>query len=152
DLSELEKAATRATKLTGQLLAFSRKQVLKPEVLDVNAIVNGVAGMLRRLIGEDIEIRMNLASSLKRIEADAGQLEQVILNLVVNSRDAMPAGGKLMIETVNIDLDDEYASRHVSVTPGPHVLLAITDTGAGMTPEVQARIFEPFFTTKERGK
>jgi CheY-like chemotaxis protein len=126
--------------------------VLQPKVLDVNAIVRDAEQLLRRLIGEGIELTAVLQPELKRVKADAGQLEQIIMNLVVNSRDAMPTGGKLTIETSDVDLDEEYAGRHALAQTGPHVLLAVTDTGCGMDAETQAHIFEPFFTTKEFGK
>jgi CheY-like chemotaxis protein len=133
-------------------LAFSRSQVLAPQVLDLNAVVSNLEKMLKRLIGEDIELGTVLAPSLGRVKADPGQIEQVLMNLVVNARDAMPRGGHLTIETGNAELDETYASNHITVNPGPHVMLAVADTGVGMTPETQAHIFEPFFTTKEQGK
>ena len=151
-VNEIRKAADRASSLTRQLLAFSRRQVLLPQVLDLNAVVGNVEKMLRRLIGEDIELATVLDPELGRVKADPGQIEQVIMNLAVNSRDAMPQGGKLTIETANVELDGEYLRRHVSVTPGPYVLLALSDTGCGMDEETQEHIFEPFFTTKEKGK
>jgi signal transduction histidine kinase len=152
DINEIRKAGERAASLTRQLLAFSRKQILEPRVLDLNAIVVDMEKLLKRLIGEDIELTIDPASDLRRIKADAGQIEQVIMNLAVNARDAMPQGGKLTIETVNVDLNDAYASRHISVRPGPYVMLAVSDTGCGMNPEAMAHIFEPFFTTKGPGK
>ncbi|HEX7599636.1 MAG TPA: PAS domain S-box protein, partial [Polyangia bacterium] len=151
-LEEVKKAGARAAALTRQLLAFSRKQVLTPQLLDLNQLVANLEKMLRRLIGEDIHLQQRLASDLGTIKADPGQIEQVIMNLVVNARDAMPDGGKLTIETANVDLDNQYAERHVSVTAGPYVLLAISDTGCGMDAATQKRLFEPFFTTKPRGK
>jgi two-component system cell cycle sensor histidine kinase/response regulator CckA len=151
-MEEIKKAGERASNLTRQLLAFSRKQILQPEVLNLNEIVMGVEKMLRRIIGEDIELATDLAPDLSRVEADPGQIEQVIVNLAVNSRDAMPEGGKLTIETRDVELDEKYGRAHADVTPGLHVMLAVSDTGIGMTKEVQARIFEPFFTTKEKGK
>src|SRR5205085_8499112 len=132
--------------------AVSRKQVLQPKVLDINTVVSDVEKMLHRLIGEDIDLRTILASELGSIKADPGQIEQVILNLVVNARDAMPQGGRLTIETENVYLDDEYAKHHIAVEPGPYVMLAVSDNGCGMDEETCAQIFEPFFTTKEQGK
>jgi PAS domain S-box-containing protein len=152
DVEEIRHAATRAASLTRQLLAFSRRQVMEMAPLDLNEIVSNLDKMLRRLIGENITLRAVLAEDLGTVRADAGQLEQVIMNLVVNARDALPKGGQITIQTGNIDLDVEYASRHAGVTPGPYVLLAVSDTGVGMTEEVKARIFEPFFTTKGPGK
>jgi two-component system, cell cycle sensor histidine kinase and response regulator CckA len=151
-LVQVRNAGERAAALTRQLLAFSRKQVLEPRVLDLNQIIVNVEKMLGRLLGEDIDFAQVLAPELGRIKADPGQIEQVIMNLVVNARDAMPAGGKLTIETTNVDLDEEYAAQHVAVAPGPHVLLAISDTGCGMDSATLRRAFEPFFTTKPTGK
>jgi len=142
----------RAADLTRQLLAFGRKQVLQPRVLDLNAVVDNMSELLRRVIGEDIALGTALDPELGRVKADPGQLEQVIVNLAINARDAMPEGGQLTIETVNVELDASYARRHVEVTPGPHVMLALSDTGIGMDEATQARIFEPFFTTKPLGK
>ncbi len=142
----------RAAALTRQLLAFSRRQVLKPKILNINNIVSDIEKMLRRLIGEDINLTIKLDQKLRHVEADAGQIEQVIMNLVINARDAMPQGGRLAIQTENVDLDDDYAKRHVSVRPGPFVRISVSDTGHGMDDATQHRIFEPFFTTKELGK
>ncbi|HXA97107.1 MAG TPA: response regulator [Candidatus Dormibacteraeota bacterium] len=145
-------AAERAARLTHQLLAFSRKQVLEPRVLDLNGTVTGIEPLLRRLIGEHIEIAVRRGSDLGRVKADAGQLEQVILNLAVNARDAMPQGGRLVLETSNATLDETATRRALDVEPGAYVLLAVTDSGHGMDAATQAQIFEPFFTTKEVGK
>jgi CheY-like chemotaxis protein len=134
------------------LLAFSRRQVVALKVLDLNSVVRGTEKMLQRIIGEDVKLEISLAEHLGAVRADVGQLEQVLLNLAVNARDAMPRGGKLTIETHNIDLDEVYARLHDSAKCGPHVLLTVRDTGCGMTAEVKARIFEPFFTTKGPGK
>jgi two-component system, cell cycle sensor histidine kinase and response regulator CckA len=145
---EIASAAGRATSLTRQLLAFSRKQMLAPKILDLNAVVSENLKMLNRVIGEDIELVMSPAADLGTVRADAGQIEQVIMNLAVNARDAMPSGGKLTIETANVSLDEEYARFHAPLRPGNYVMLAISDTGAGMDSETQSHIFEPFFTTK----
>ena len=153
EVEEVRRAAKRAAELTGQLLAFSRKQALAPQVLDLNEVVNNTSAMLRRVIGEDIDLRTLLARDLGAVRADPGQLEQVMMNLAVNARDAMVGGGKLTIETANAELDETYTRDHAgAVPPGPYVLLAMSDTGVGMDPETQARIFEPFFTTKPKGK
>jgi PAS domain S-box-containing protein len=149
DIEMILGAGERAALLTQQLLAFSRRQIVRPVVLDLNAVVAGLEAMLRRLIEEDIEFSFGLAPDLGRVRADVGQIEQVVINLVVNARDAMPTGGTLIIETANAELDAEYARTHASVVPGRYVMLAVSDTGSGMPPEVQARLFEPFFTTKE---
>ena len=152
NIEEIQKAAERAANLTRQLLAFSRRQVLEMKVLDLNTSLKDVDKMLRRIIGEDIELVTLLADDLGKVKTDPGQIEQVIMNLAVNARDAMPNGGKLTIETVNVILDEEYARNHVAVKPGHYVMLSVSDTGCGMGPEVKERIFEPFFTTKEKGK
>ena len=145
---EISNAADRATSLTRQLLAFSRKQLLTPKVLDLNAVVSENLKMLPRLIGEDIDLATIPGEALGRVKADPGQIEQVVMNLVVNARDAMPGGGKLTIETANVTLDESYARRHPGVAAGEYVLLAISDTGSGMDKETQSHIFEPFYTTK----
>jgi PAS domain S-box-containing protein len=152
DCLQINKAGQSAASLTRQLLAFSRQQVLEPKVLDLNAIVLNVEKMLHRLIGEHIDLRTSLDPGLGSVKADQSQIEQVILNLAVNARDAMPQGGRLLIETANVDLDDDYARLHRPQLPGPYVLLSVADTGKGMDAETQAHIFEPFFTTKEVGK
>jgi len=152
DASEIENAVTRAASLTAQLLAFSRKQVLRPKVLDLNVVLADVSEMLHRLIGENIEVKIVPGRSLGRIKTDPSQMEQVILNLAVNSRDAMPDGGKLTIETCNVQLDDNGSRIHDGAPAGKYVLLSVSDTGIGMDRETRAHIFEPFFTTKEPGK
>jgi PAS domain S-box-containing protein len=152
DVLEIENAVTRAASLTGQLLAFSRKQVLRLKVLDLNVVLTEVARMLHRLIGDNIELRIVPAPSLGRVKADPGQMEQVILNLAVNSRDAMPQGGRLTIETSNVELDEDDSRNYEGATPGKYVMLAVSDTGDGMDLETQAHMFEPFFTTKAPGK
>ncbi len=151
-VDEIQKAGKRAAALTQQLLAFSRKQVLEPKVLDPNVVLSEVEKMLRRLIGEDIELQISLGHNLGRVKADRSQLEQVMLNLAVNARDAMPQGGRLRIETKNVQLTEADQSRFRYVIPGPYVLIRVIDTGCGMDAELQSHIFEPFFTTKEKGK
>jgi PAS domain S-box-containing protein len=151
-LNEIQVAADGAANLTRQLLAFSRRQVLDLRVFDLNTILREINKMLCRLIGEDIELVMRLSEDPGRVKTDLGWMEQVIMNLAVNARDAMPSGGKLTIETANVELDNEYARWHVSVEPGLYVMLSVSDTGVGMTREVREQIFEPFFTTKEKGK
>ncbi len=151
-VDQIRKAANRAASLTRQLLAFSRKQVIEPRVLDLNDLLAEIDKMLRRMIGEDIELTTLQGPSLGRIKADPGQIEQIVMNLVVNARDAMPQGGKLSLETGNVDLDQGYARRHAGARAGPYVALTVSDTGVGMDAETQSHIFEPFFTTKEMGK
>jgi PAS domain S-box-containing protein len=152
NISEIRRAAERAASLTRQLLAFSRKQVLQPRVLDLNIVVGDMDKMLRRLLGEHIDLVTLLPEAVGRIKADPGQVEQIIMNLAVNARDAMPKGGKLTIETKNITLDQEYSRYRTDVAPGDYVMLAVSDNGIGMTAEVKARVFEPFFTTKKTGE
>ncbi len=152
-VDQIIKAGSRASSLTKQLLAFSRQQVLEPKILLLNAVVSDTEKMLRRLIGEDIELLTSLDPALGKIRADQGQIEQVIMNLAVNARDAMPEGGRLVIETANFEIDDTFARRYAyPVLPGPYVLLTVSDNGTGMDTATQQRIFEPFFTTKEKGK
>jgi PAS domain S-box-containing protein len=150
-MASILKAAQTATSLTRQLLAFSRQQILSPRVLDLNQVVAEMRSMLERLIGEDIEFSTIPAPGLGQVKADPGQIEQILLNLSVNSRDAMPTGGKLIIETANVELDQNYVQQHIPVTRGSYVMLSVSDTGTGMDAETQKRVFEPFFTTKEKG-
>jgi two-component system cell cycle sensor histidine kinase/response regulator CckA len=149
---EILKAASRAAALTRQLLAFSRQQVLLPKVFDLNAVVSEMESMLERLIGVDIELDTRLDPHLGRVRADPGQVEQVVMNLVVNARDAMPDGGRIVLTTSNVEMDEAYVREHLGSRPGPYVLLEVSDNGHGMDAETQAHIFEPFFTTKEKGK
>jgi PAS domain S-box-containing protein len=152
DVLEIQDAADRAAAFTRQLLAFSRRQLLQPEVLDLNGVVGGMETMLRRLVGEDVVVITKLQPDLPRISADPTQLQQVVLNLAINARDAMPRGGTLLMETATVELDDHYPRLHPTAKPGLHVVLAVTDTGCGMDSATRSRVFEPFFTTKEPGK
>jgi CheY-like chemotaxis protein len=151
-LEAVQTAGEKATHLTRQLLAFSRKQVLMPRVINLNDLIRENTRMLRRLIEENIELQLFLGAELKNVKADSGQMEQVLMNLAVNARDAMPEGGKLTLETRNLVLTEEYCRTHAVVVPGPYVLLAVSDTGRGIESRIQPHIFEPFFTTKEKGK
>jgi PAS domain S-box-containing protein len=152
DAQEIKRAARRATDLTRQLLAFSRRQVLEAKVLNLNHVLSGMEKMLTRLLGADVALTILTAGYLWNVKVDPGQIEQILMNLAVNSRDAMPRGGRLTIETANVELDADYAEAHHGVEPGAYVEIAVSDTGTGMDPETKSRIFEPFFTTKERGK
>jgi two-component system, cell cycle sensor histidine kinase and response regulator CckA len=152
DVEEIRRAGERAAELTRQLLAFGRRQVLEPRVLDLNEVIVRVDRMIGRVIGEDIELVTVPGDGLWQCKVDPGQIEQVILNLVINARDAMPNGGTLTIETRNVEFDQDYADAHVGASAGPHVVLAVSDTGMGISKDVRSRIFEPFFTTKEVGK
>jgi len=149
---EIEKAVVRASALTRQLLAFGRKQILHVKVLDLNTVVTDVVKMLHRLLGSNIELTSALAPPLGRVKADPGQIEQVILNLAVNARDAMPHGGRLTLETRNVEIDAHSGQNREEVPHGKYVMLSVHDTGVGMDRETQTHIFEPFFTTKEPGK
>jgi len=152
DIRRIEDAADRAVTLVRQLLAFSRKQVLRPKIIDLNSIVVNLDHLLRRLMSANIEMKTFVSKDVGTIKADPGQVEQVIMNLVVNARDALPEGGRIVIETSNVDLDSAYTLDHAIVRPGPYVLLAVSDTGIGMSAETVAHIFEPFYTTKESGR
>ncbi len=152
DVAEIRKAAERAEALTQQLLAFARKSVLHLQTLDLNDVIRGLAPLLRRLIGEDIELVVRAEPDLGPTVADRGQVEQVIMNLAVNARDAMPGGGRLTLETANAQLDAAFAASHPGIVAGDYAVLAVSDTGCGMAPDVLERAFEPFFTTKEQGK
>ncbi len=151
NIEEIKKASARAASLTQQLLAFGRRQILEVKVLDLNVVLLDLNTMLRRVIGEDIELVVLPGEGLGKVKADPTRIEQVILNLAVNARDAMPNGGKLILETADVELDEEYAHGHVSATPGRYVRLSVSDTGVGMSRELKQHIFEPFFTTKEKG-
>jgi signal transduction histidine kinase/ActR/RegA family two-component response regulator len=152
EIDEIRKSGERAAQLTRQLLAFSRKQVLQPEILNLNNAVANMDRMMRRLIGEDIDLLVKLDPDLDNVKFDPGQIEQIIMNLVVNARDAMPRGGKLTIQTANVHLDASYVAEHIDAREGDHVMIAISDTGVGMDAATLAKIFEPFFTTKELGR
>ncbi len=151
-VEEILKSGERAAALTRQLLAFSRRQDFCPQTLDLNAVVRSTQNMLRLLIGENIELITVLSDGVGLVKGDSGQIEQVVMNLAVNARDAMAEGGHITVETANVDLDEAYARGHVQVKPGPYVMLAVTDTGCGMSPQTQAHVFEPFFTTKAPGR
>jgi len=152
-VGEIQKASERARKLTGQLLAFSRRQILEPQVLDLRALVADMKPMLSRLIGEHIELTLTPApAEIGRLKADQSQMEQILLNLVVNARDAMPKGGSVRVETRNVEIDEELARQHPGARPGAYVMLAVSDTGRGMDEETKDHIFEPFYTTKEKGR
>jgi PAS domain S-box-containing protein len=152
DLRQIQSAAERAAQLTSHLLAFARKQISEPKVIDINAIVQGIDSLLRRLIGEHITLKTVCQAGLGAVRIDPAQVEQIVMNLAVNARDAMAAGGTLTIETKNVELGSDYAFTHPEVTPGDYVMVSVSDTGSGMDPETLARIFEPFFTTKEQGR
>ncbi|HVO40067.1 MAG TPA: PAS domain S-box protein [Spirochaetia bacterium] len=152
DLEEIKRASRRAAILTSQLLAFGRRQILQPRILNLGALVSGMEDMLSRLLGEDIEVHLHTPQDLWSVRADPGRIEQVVMNLAVNSRDAMPEGGQLTIQTSNVVLDESYTQEHLEIKTGPYVMLAVSDTGVGMDAATQERIFEPFFTTKETGK
>jgi signal transduction histidine kinase/CheY-like chemotaxis protein len=152
DIEEIKRAAARAGSVTRQLLAFSRRQILEPRIFELNDTVHAVVRLISRLLGADVDVQANTERSLPRILGDPGQVEQAIINLAVNARDAMPNGGRLTIETTVMDVDDSFARAHVPMTPGRYAVLRVSDTGHGMTAETKARIFEPFFTTKEIGK
>jgi two-component system, cell cycle sensor histidine kinase and response regulator CckA len=152
DVAHIKKAAQRAASLTSQLLAFSRQQVLRPSVLNLNAVVADLLSMLLRVIAADVELTFEPSAALGNVKADSGQVEQILLNLVVNASDAMPQGGKIVIETTDLDLDENYARGHAKVRPGPYVVLSVSDTGSGMSPDTLLKVFEPFFTTKSAGE
>jgi len=149
---EIQKSGTRGALLARQLLSFGRRELLAPRVLDLRDVVGEMEDMLRRLIGEDVDCKMHFGETPALVQADVGQVEQVLMNLVVNARDAMPGGGRLTVEVRDVELDDAYCTEHVEARPGAHVMLAVSDSGIGMAPDVAARVFEPFFTTKERGR
>ncbi len=151
-LAEILTASERSASLTRQLLAFSRKQILKPEIVDLNIVITDIEKMLRGFIGEDIDLIYVPGPNLGSVNADRGQMEQVLMNLAINARDAMPKGGKLTLETLNIEIDEDYAALRVDVEPGSYVMVAMTDSGLGMNEETQSKMFEPFYTTKGLGK
>jgi signal transduction histidine kinase len=151
-LEQIREAAGNAAALTRQLLAYSRQQVLEPQVIDLNAVVRKIEPLVRRLIGEDIDFKTMLDPKLGKVKADPGQIEQVIMNLTINARDAMPVGGKLIVETSNVEANQDYLSQHTAVPAGQYATIAVSDTGIGFDQAMQARIFEPFFTTKQKGK
>ena len=151
-MAEIKAATQRAASLTRQLLALSRRQVLEPRVLDINAVVWETHKLLRRVIPENIDLVPVLEPNLQPVKVDPAQIQQILINLVVNARDAMPQGGKVVVETANVELNEEYAGRHIEVQPGRYVMLAVSDNGSGMDAQTQARVFEPFFTTKQEGK
>ena len=145
-------AVARGSRLTGQLLAFARRQPLQPRSIDLGRVIRDMSEMLQRTLGENIQIETVIAGGLWNTLADPNQVENTVLNLAINARDAMPDGGKLTLEVANAHLDDAYAATHSDVTPGQYVMLAVTDTGTGMVPEVMSQVFQPFFTTKPEGK
>jgi CheY-like chemotaxis protein len=151
DIEQVKRAGQRAASLTQQLLAFSRKQIIEPKVVSLDGLLTEMHKMLGRMIGEDIELQTIIGKSLGSVKVDPGQFQQILMNMVVNARDAMPDGGKIIIETANVDLDEGYCALHPYVHPGRFVMVAVSDTGTGMSEEVKSHIFEPFFTTKERG-
>jgi nitrogen-specific signal transduction histidine kinase len=152
DIADIHSAGMRGAGLTRQLLAFSRREIIEPKLLDLNVVAADMLTMLKRLIEENVTVVLGLRPEPAFVTADRGQVEQIVLNLALNARDAMPRGGTLTIETANAELDERYVKTHVAVKPGPYVVLTVTDTGTGMTPQVQARLFEPFFTTKGLGR
>ncbi len=151
-IQQIKKSGDRAASMTRQLLAFSRRQMLVPEIIDLNSLIDSLSEMLRRVIGEDIDLELLLDSNLGSVTADPGQVQQVLMNLVVNARDAMPLGGKLTIQTANVEWNEELGQRHPDSKPGPYSLLSVTDNGIGISPEIKEHLFEPFFTTKGVGK
>ncbi len=152
NIEEIQKATQRASDLTHHLLAFSRRQIMEMKILDLNTLLRNLDKMLHRVIGEDIQLTYLLSDEIGKVRVDPGQMEQVILNLAVNARDAIPSGGKLTIETSNAELDEAYAHTHVGSKPGRYVMMSVSDTVLGMSPEVRERAFEPFSTTKEKGR